>query len=534
VPLVVGATVLILTGLLGGLIRRIPLHRCARAVDRAVAGDDGRNGDRTLAALSLMSDPAQASSPMVEAAIADAARAARGREIAGRAAPWRRPRGLGVAATLAAVTLVASWWPSARPTGAPVQAAPLARKGERIDPRLLAAERVAATAASAQAAAARDAELARLAGELQQLLDGMAEGQVDRAEALDRLARLAKEAADAARDGRASQEMLRAAAEALEREKQARALAEAMQKPEEEAGKKAAEALAEKASQMSSAQRDRLAEALGKAASAGARASDEAQREEGRRLGSPAAANGGQGESGARDRQLKRLERDLSDGADRCREDPEACRQALNQVGADLPQVNRDARQSSSRDRLGKAIQQLRERMKRQGQSGPDRAEDEFEQAAGGMRPMPGQSSGGDEGQPGSGAGTPSGGPSMAGAQAPGAGAEAKTNGGAAEGEGMGNDPGGDPLGARERPAGARGQQHEARLRDGAGPSRAEVIESGAHKGFARGEYQRVFQDYSAAVEETLDTTAVPPSRRYLVRRYFQLIRPREEASGGR
>ena len=35
-------------------------------------------------------------------------------------------------------------------------------------------------------------------------------------------------------------------------------------------------------------------------------------------------------------------------------------------------------------------------------------------------------------------------------------------------------------------------------------------------------------------VEETLDTTAVPPARRYLVRRYFQLIRPREEAPRGR
>jgi hypothetical protein len=416
-------------------------------------------------------------------------------------------------------------------------AAPPARKGERIDPRLLEAERTAASTASAEAAAAKDVQLARLAGELQRLLDGMAEGQIDRAEALDRLARLAKEAAEAAQDGRASEEMLRAAAEALQREKQTRALAEAMRQPEEEAGKKAAEELGEKASKMSAGQRDRLAEALGKAASAGARASDQAQGDEGRRLGSEASANAGpQGESGSRDRQLKRLERDLSDGADRCREDPEACRQALDQVGADLPQANREARQSSSRDRMGKTIQQLRERLKRQGQSGPDRAEDEFERAAGGIRPMPGQSSGGEQGQQGqqgSGA-APAGAPSMAGAEAPGAGAGGKTTAGAAEGEGMGSDPGSDPLGARERAGGTRGQQHEAKLRDGSGPSRAEVIEAGAHKGFARGEYQRVFQDYSAAVEETLDTTAVPPARRYLVRRYFQLIRPREEAGGGR
>jgi hypothetical protein len=100
-------------------------------------------------------------------------------------------------------------------------------------------------------------------------------------------------------------------------------------------------------------------------------------------------------------------------------------------------------------------------------------------------------------------------------------------------GDGVGKDPGGDPMGSRAPGAGTRGQAHEARVRSGAGPSRAEVIEAGAHKGFAETEYQRVFQDYSAVVEETLDTTAVPAARRYLVRRYFQLIRPREGRPDG-
>ena len=71
-------------------------------------------------------------------------------------------------------------------------------------------------------------------------------------------------------------------------------------------------------------------------------------------------------------------------------------------------------------------------------------------------------------------------------------------------------------------------------MRSGAGPSRAEVIEAGARRGFARTEYHQVFEDYSAAVEETLDTTAVPPARRFLVRRYFELIRPRATETGGR
>jgi hypothetical protein len=329
--------------------------------------------------------------------------------------------------------------------------------------------------------------------------------------------------------------MLQAAAEALEREKQTRALAEAMREPEENAGKKAAEELADKSSKMSAGQRDRLAEALGKAAAAGAKASEPAPGEEGRRLGSAAnaAAAGAEG-AAQRDRRLKRLERDLSDGADQCRDNPEACRQALNQMGADLPDVNRDARQSSSRERLGRGIQQTRERLKRQGQSGPDRSEEDFERAAGGMRQMQAGNPSGEEGQEGT-EGAPVRAPSGASGESQAAGAGAHTTASADDGDGIGTEAGSDPLGARDRAGGARGQQHEAKVRDGAGPTRSEVIEAGAHKGFARSEYQRVFQDYSAAVEETLDTTAVPPARRYLVRRYFQLIRPREaEAPRGR
>jgi hypothetical protein len=150
------------------------------------------------------------------------------------------------------------------------------------------------------------------------------------------------------------------------------------------------------------------------------------------------------------------------------------------------------------------------------------------------MRQMQAGNPSGEEGQEGA-EGAPVQAPDSTGSESAGAGAGARTTASADDGEGMGSEAGGDPLGARERTSGARGQQHEIKLRDGAGPSRSEVIEAGAHKGFARSEYERVFQDYSAAVEESLDTTAVPPARRYLVRRYFQLIRPREgEAPRGR
>ena len=72
-----------------------------------------------------------------------------------------------------------------------------------------------------------------------------------------------------------------------------------------------------------------------------------------------------------------------------------------------------------------------------------------------------------------------------------------------------------------------RGHEAEARVANGAGPNRAQVIGGAAERGFAQRGYARVFSDYQAAVEDALATTAVPEGRRYLVRRYFDLIRPR-------
>ena len=71
-----------------------------------------------------------------------------------------------------------------------------------------------------------------------------------------------------------------------------------------------------------------------------------------------------------------------------------------------------------------------------------------------------------------------------------------------------------------------RGRAREAQVRNGAGPTRAQVIQSAARRGFAQTPYQNIYTDYQAAVEESLDAGAVPPGRRYVVRRYFQLIRP--------
>jgi len=69
---------------------------------------------------------------------------------------------------------------------------------------------------------------------------------------------------------------------------------------------------------------------------------------------------------------------------------------------------------------------------------------------------------------------------------------------------------------------------------DGAGPSRAQVIDGAAGRGFASRPYAHVYTEYRAAVEEALGATGVPPGQQYLVRRYFDLIRPRTGREGNR
>ena len=95
-----------------------------------------------------------------------------------------------------------------------------------------------------------------------------------------------------------------------------------------------------------------------------------------------------------------------------------------------------------------------------------------------------------------------------------------------AGGDGAGNEAGGKPLGQRQETR-ARGHETEAHVASGAGPNRAEVIGGAASRGFAQHGYAGTFREYEAAVEDALTATAVPEGRRYVVRRYFDLIRPR-------
>ena len=79
-------------------------------------------------------------------------------------------------------------------------------------------------------------------------------------------------------------------------------------------------------------------------------------------------------------------------------------------------------------------------------------------------------------------------------------------------------------------PRALSGKRHDTRVegKEGAGPSRSQTILGSAEKGFASTSYKRVYGDYTAVVEEVMSKEKVPPGYRFYIKRYFQLIKPRE------
>jgi hypothetical protein len=246
------------------------------------------------------------------------------------------------------------------------------------------------------------------------------------------------------------------------------------------------------------------------------------------------APSGGQRPNGQR--RLEQLRRDLEETASGCKSNPEACRRRADEAGRGLARLHREGQTAQARQRLAGAARQLLDRISRGDVAMSDREQMfRFARAAHGSTSagVPGSGPNASDsnargGEPGE-EGWQSGQRSEPGDTVEADPADTKTAGvgAAAEGGGIGSAPGGPLLGPRQVGGPPAGREVEVRLRDDLpGPSRAEIIGGAAARGFASAGYRRLFDDYHAAVEESLDVTLVPPGRRYLVRRYFQLIRP--------
>ena len=563
-PISMGVAAPILLGLLVGAAvrgtRRISLLRCARIADAALDGQD-----RLLSALVLEELPA---TPFSRAIVADALR--RAEVLVPRAVvPARRPAGLpalGVAAlAIAGAALVPTASRAARaiPATAPIdRAVPLAAGA-------LDAERAAARAAAAQAARLGDERLAALAAELDGALRRLSAGALGDGAALDLLADLAARAAAASRAARQDRQAAQAAATALESDAGTRAAGEALAHNGEGDAERAREALgASAASSPSDTGRALAAAAASLSTGAGGTEDGSADANaagrrrlarEDQRASAPGGGDAHPSGDAAEQRHLERLRRDLDDAASACHDGDPSCRARAEQRARDLSQLGRQGAAADGLERLARAARQLRERIGRgELRDGDGQALRGFGRAAAGA---PGTSDGNgratgngpadESGSPTAGGepedGTGGDGQGASGDDAPSAPGEGATTspstlfgvegGGSPAGDqggtgnGIGHQPGGAPLGGRADGAeAARGTKADVPLADGAGPSRAEVIGTAAGRGFASPGYARAFADYAAAVEDALDTTAVPEGKRYLVRRYFDLIRPRAPA----
>jgi hypothetical protein len=558
--------------------RPVPALEAAAAADRALS-----LADRLTSAISFLAEAAP--TPLMRLAIADGAHA--GAAVDPRAVvELEVPRSAFALPALLILLLLILRLPACPPASVAVTV-PAARPHLVVEPDALEAEREVLRKL-ARDVGGRDPELARLAQALEHVLQQIDARQLSRNEAFAQLAALETKIS-AQREATATKpvQQLAALQKALAASKATQKVAEALAHDDLGAAQKELEKLAAQAEarqKEGGEQKDPAEEELARALDRAGRALDEAQKkadaerdrrieelkEEQRRLQKQHEEHPEDQEAERKlqrnqrelerlererqaqkeqQRQLQRLSRELQKAAEQLRSkmSPEAMKAAAEA----LQQMQDEIRKLGSSAQAMAQIAELKEVLRRAGrvESGPGQGQGqpqpgrqghqgqgkgderadrlrEFDERAGGepnalllggdqpgdtsvLLPLPGQGQGTTGQEPG------------------------KDKGGKGDsdpnspGDGIGHEHDPNVLGERT----ALGTQHKlihATGQAGAGPSRSQTILGAAEKGFSSRDYQRVYKDYSAVLEEVMSQEGVPPGYRYYVKRYFQLIRPRE------
>jgi hypothetical protein len=267
-------------------------------------------------------------------------------------------------------------------------------------------------------------------------------------------------------------------------------------------------------------------------------------------------------------RKLDRLDRDLEKAAEDLMRELGLSADDLDQSAEDINRMAEEKMSDEEREELRQRLEDLREQLRQEGQGGAQRLarlRRFVRQARGegqGQRQGQGQGEQGEqeqdgegqdgEGQKGQGQRQGEGetwviGPGgqkilvMSKSQRPGSGQS---------GQGQGNDPGQggqDQGGGDDKGGKSAGHEHDpnlagkatkpkmetlsvqaAGLDTGQGASRSEVILGAADRGFKGGGYKKVYTEYRTSAEEQMHRDQIPPGAGDHVRRYFDLIRPRE------
>jgi len=218
--------------------------------------------------------------------------------------------------------------------------------------------------------------------------------------------------------------------------------------------------------------------------------------------------------------------------------------QNLESGAEDLNRMSKQETSEQQKKELLKKLQEMRELIRQQGKGGQQQLQRlmKFGQRARGGRPgQDGQGEGESSkpggkkigqvrfGKGGSGEGMDVPMPGQGQGQGQGEGKDGQNGQGPGndKGWGTGHDPNvqGDPT------ANLKGQTHDvtaAGIDTGQGTASAEVIFGAAERGFVGKGYKNIYTEYETVAEQVISQDEVPAGYRFYVRRYFQLIRPRE------
>ncbi len=254
-------------------------------------------------------------------------------------------------------------------------------------------------------------------------------------------------------------------------------------------------------------------------------------------------------------RRLSKLDRDLAKAAADLLRELGASADDFEQAAEDLNRLQQEQMSDKEKEELRRRLQELRELIRQQKQGGKKmrkRLQRFLRKARGGKGTRPGQGQGqgggqrrpgsGQQGKDGQGQGDGKGGigigkgPGGSGipVDMPGGGSgmgDGSQPGGDGAGQGgkqWGSGPGGDPKGEATDIDGNTIDVRAESVDSNQGPTNAEVILSAADRGFTGKPYQKVFKKYQTVAEDQIDKETIPDGMRFYVRRYFQLIRPRE------
>lgn len=269
-------------------------------------------------------------------------------------------------------------------------------------------------------------------------------------------------------------------------------------------------------------------------------------------------------EQASADRQLEKLDRDLEQAAHDIMKDLGLSAADLDAGAEDINKMAEDDLTAEEKEELRQRLKELHDLLVQQGKLTPEQLAKlkEFmkkakggKSAKAGKKKKPGKmgkfnpdldpSAGGDDkgdqdgdGDDGDGDGEPKDwtlGPDgkpipMPGAGQPGAGQPGGQPGGDGKQPGPGWGVGHDPKMLGKKTANKVGTTdiQVAGQDAGKGPKRSEVILGAADKGFVVKGYKKVYTEYKTVAEEALKQDEIPAGYRFYVRRYFDLIRPRD------